>query len=332
MKSTITDVARQAGVSIKTVSRVLNKEPNVTQKTRERVLAAATSLNYKPNLSARSLAGARSYMLALIYDNPSANYIANFQHGATDACRVHGFHIVIEPVDIRDPDSLTIIADFLQRLPMDGVILTPPWSDNADLIALLNRINKPYVLVAPSKDDPDSLIVKMDNTHATYELTTYLINMGHKDIGFIKGHPTHGETPLRYEGFIQAMTAAGLTVRDDWIKQGDFSFDSGVACAEEILSGDELPSAIFASNDDMAAGVISVAGRRDLAVPGDISVAGFDDIPLATTLYPQLTTIAQPIYEMGVQAAKSLIMKSDPQIITLDYRVVVRGSTIKPGT
>ena len=335
MKATITDVAKLAGVSIKTVSRVLNNEPNVAVKTREKVQQVASDLNYSPNIAARGLASSKSYLIALIYDqSPSPNYIAPVQRGAVDACRENGFHLMIELLDIGQSEAASrSVETVLHRLPVDGVILTSPLCDNPEIIAILKRLGIAYVPLSPTLAHPNVSCVKMDNTQAAYEMTQFLIAQGHKDIGFIKGHIDHNSSLLRQEGFAKAMADAGLRVNPDWTAQGDFSFKSGVEAAETLLAGTSRPTAIFASNDDMAAGVVSVANRMGLSVPDALSVGGFDDTPLASILSPQLTTIRQPIYQMGHFAASLLINPPEPvdklAAYVMDHKLVVRDSTEK---
>ena len=334
MKSTITDVAKQAGVSMKTVSRVLNNEPNVAKKTRERVLEVAKELRYSPNLAARGLASSKSYLIALIYDNsPSPNYIAPVQRGAIDACRKNGFHLVVEPLDLAADQASEEVERLLERLPVDGIILTSPLCDNLEVLAILKRLKIPYVPISPTLPNLDMSAVKMDNTQAAQEMTEYLISEGHKDIGIITGHSNHNSSALRYKGFENAMVNAGLTLNPDWIVEGDFSFRSGVQAAEALLGKGPKPTAVFACNDDMAAGVVSVANQMGLSVPKDISVGGFDDTPLATIITPQLTTIKQPIHQMGYRAASLLIKPPEEQdrqdFYVLDHRLIIRGSTLK---
>jgi len=307
MKTTITDVARLANVSMKTVSRVLNNEPNVAKKTRERVLSAAKELRYSPNLAAKGLASSKSYLIALLYDNPSPNYIANIQKGAIKACRDNNYYLVIEPLSMVNANAGNEVEKLLERLPVDGVILTPPLCDDKDVLSILRSLNIPYVPVAPTIEINGVSSVKMDDVQASFEMTEYLIKRGHKKIGFIKGHRGHSATALRYKGYELAMEKFNLKIDKNFIVDGDFSFKSGVEAAENLLGLNEPPTAIFASNDDMAAGVVSVASRLGLEVPTKLSVGGFDDTPLAQILFPQLTTVKQPIYEMGQMAANLLI-------------------------
>ncbi len=334
MKATITDVAKRAGVSMKTVSRVLNNEPNVAEKTRERVKAIADELRYSPNLAARGLATSKSYLIALIYDNPSPNYISHIQRGAIDACRDAGYHLVVEPLSFSGAgdhdEAVRQVRTVLDRLPVDGVILTPPLSDNDAVLDVLAELNIKCVRVAP-KNGGKQPFVGMDDETASYQMTQHLLDQGHQKIAFVLGHIDHAATSLRHAGYLRAMSEAGITVPDNFIVQGDFSFESGAAAARKVLTlpESERPTAIFASNDDMAAAVISVAGQMGLNVPDTLSVCGFDDTPLARVIWPALTTVRQPIYKMGHQAAKELVRRSDEKAEKgqiLDFEIMLRDS------
>ncbi len=330
MKSTITDVAKRAGVSIKTVSRVMNKEANVTEATRDKVLEAAKALKYAPNIAARRLAGSKSYLIALLYDIPSPGYVANIQKGATDACREKGYHLVVEPLDFDDPTILENVEGLIRRLPVDGVILTPPLCDNGEIVSILTRNNIDYVPVAPSASHGDTPIVKMDDVKAAREMTNYLISLGHTDIAFVKGHPHHSASALRFEGYREAMRSAGLRINPDWIRDGEFTYKSGADAAREIFSLDAKPTAIFSSNDDMAMGIISAARECGLSIPDDISVCGFDDVPSAKIVWPALTTVQQPVIAMGRQAAQLLLEdapETDQIIHNMEHKLIIRDST-----
>ncbi len=335
MKSTITDVAKRAGVSIKTVSRVMNKEANVTEATREKVMLAAKELNYAPNIAARRLAGSKSYLIALLYDIPSPGYVANIQKGATDACRAKGYHLVVEPLNFDDPSILDNIEDLVRQLPVDGVILTPPLCDNGEIVSILARNRIPYIPVAPSTSHGETPIVKMDDVKAAREMTEYLIGLGHTDIAFVKGHPGHSASALRFEGFRDAMRSADLRINPDWIQDGEFTYKSGVDAARKLFNRTDRPSAIFSSNDDMAMGIISTAREFGLAIPDDVSICGFDDVPSAQIVWPALTTIQQPVAQMGFQAAQ-LLLSDKPSEDKVEYnmahKLIIRESTAKtPG-
>ncbi|GGX62661.1 LacI family transcriptional regulator [Litorimonas cladophorae] len=334
MKATITDVAKKAGVSMKTVSRVLNNEPNVAEKTRAHVKAIAAELRYTPNLAARGLATSKSYLIALIYDNPSINYISHIQRGAIDACREAGYHLVVEPLYLEKVKSRAEKADamrmVLEKLPVDGVILTPPLCDSQGVLQTLSELRIKCVRVAP-RNRGQQPFVGMDDDTAAYQMTQYLLEQGHKRIGFIKGHVGHAATDMRYDGYCRAIESGGLSVSEQLVFQGDFSFESGVVQAKKLLElpVSERPTAIFASNDDMAAAVISVASQMGLDVPADLSVCGFDDTPLARNLSPALTTVRQPIYKMGFKAAQQLIdPDGDQQKIgqILDFEIMLRDT------
>ena len=262
-KVTIHDVARESGVSIKTVSRVLNREPNVKADTRDRVQAAVAALNYRPNISARSLAGSKAYLIGVFFDNPSPGYVTDVQLGAIARCRQEGFHLIVEPIDSTG-DIQEQVQPMLATLRMDGVILTPPLSDHPLVLSALEQAGVAYVRIAPGGDMDRAPWVSMDDRLAAYEMTKHLIGLGHRDIGFIIGHPDHGASHLRYEGYVAAMKEHGHAVREDHVEQGWFSFRSGFEAAERLLSRPDRPTAIFASNDDMALGVMAVANRLRL--------------------------------------------------------------------
>jgi len=241
--------------------------------------------------------------------------------------------LVVEPLDLSGNEAGGEVERLLERLPVDGIILTSPLCDNLEILGILKRLKTPYVALSPKLPNTDMPVVKMDNTQAAQEITAYLIDQGHKKIGIITGHSHHNSSALRYQGFVNAMEAAGLSVNPDWVVEGDFSFRSGVEAAEVLLSRKELPTAIFACNDDMAAGVISVTTRKGMSIPEELSVGGFDDTPLATIITPQLTTIRQPIHQMGYRAASLLIsppkVEDALDVYTLNHQLVIRGSTAK---
>jgi LacI family transcriptional regulator len=332
--ATIYDVARVAEVSIKTVSRVLNGEPNVRPETRQRVMESAAALHYRPSLSARSLAGARSYLLGLLFDNPSPAYVADVQTGLTRRCRQAGYHLVVEPVGCESPDVASVVEALTGALRMDGLVLTPPVCDSAAVLDALDRVAMPYVRIAPWWDVDRGARVEMDDRRAAYEMTGHLLQLGHRDIGFIRGHPGHGASRRRFEGYAQALAAQGVSLTSDWVAQGNFSSASGVDCAQALLDRPDRPTAIFASNDDMGLGVMMVAARMGLNVPDQLSVAGFDDSTAAKIVWPPLTTVRQPVIDMAYAAADLLLSRDEefcpPKPRMLDFELVVRSSTGRP--
>jgi LacI family transcriptional regulator len=349
---TIYDVAAKAGVSIKTVSRVMNKEPNVRPAMRDRVLEAAGELGYSPNLSARSLAGSRSFVIAVFVDaaltidhwqsERGADYLSRIQLGATLECRQAGYHLLIELIDHEGPQVRQDVAAFLAALKPDGVILTPPSCDNEVVLELLEKAGTPYVRVGPERAISEGVgssgpRVHMDDVAAARDMTEHLANLGHKRIGFIVGEPRYGASQARREGYLAAMKARNLPVAEGLVRQGDFTFQSGLDQAKALLALPDRPTAIFASNDDMALGCIAAIAEAGLMIPGDISVAGFDDSPSSRFSRPQLTTVRQPVAEMSSVAAKLLIARAKsneaPERLVdelLPFDLIHRASTAPP--
>lgn len=314
---TIYDVAAQAGVSIKTVSRVMNAEPNVRAATREKVTAAAEALGYHPNLSARSLAGSKSFVIAAFVDasltmdhwrsERGADYLSRIQLGATGPCRELGYHFLLELIDHDTPRVRQEVGNLLAALKPDGVLLTPPSSDDQTVLDLLKKSHTPFVRLGPERDVGGGLRLKMDDRAAAAKMTEHLIGLGHRRIGFVLGDARYGSSRARQQGYVDAMAAHGLEVQADWIQAGDFTFQSGVEAARRLLSLAARPTAIFASNDDMALGCLSAIADAGLSTPEHISVAGFDDSSSARFSRPQLTTMRQPLVEMADYATRALI-------------------------
>ncbi len=332
---TIVDVAKKAGVSIKTVSRVMNKEPTVHPETRALVLDVVAELNYRPQLSARSLAGAKSFLIGLLYYEPSAAYVAGIQRGATLRCREAGRHLVVESLQSNGADLQPQIDAMLAALRPDGMILTPPLCDHPEILATLRANGTPCVLISPAGDGHGMAQVMMDDALAAEELTHLLASLGHRRIAFIQGNQAASER--RQRGFERAMAAHGLEVDPAFVLPGGFDFDSGVDGAHSLLSRAVPPTAIFAANDDMALGALAAAQRLGLAVPRELSIVGFDDSRAATLVWPALTTVRQPVAEMAMAAVDLLLSgelkpgaTSEPPVRVLAHELVVRGSTAAP--
>ncbi|GAA3885805.1 LacI family DNA-binding transcriptional regulator [Sphingomonas limnosediminicola] len=307
---TIEDVARAAGVSAMTVSRVINQGRNVRESTRTAVLDAIESLNYSPNTAARSLAAGRAAHIGLLYANPSAAYLSQFLIGALHAARSAGVHLVIESCESCESEDANAQAEVTRCFAtsdVEGVVLPPPLSESQPILAELDSMQIPFVTVAMGAPNEQSLNVRIDDYAAAMEMTRYLLKLGHREIGFIKGHPNHVASHDRFRGFCDALSAAGVDPDKAAVEQGYFSYRSGLIAGDRILSRAERPTAVFASNDDMAAATISVAHRRGLDVPEDISIVGFDDTALATSVWPELTTVRQPISAMAEAALELLI-------------------------
>ena len=300
---TIQDVARFAGVSPMTVSRVINGEKNVRASTREAVQAAIRELNYQPNPAARSLAGADLVRIGLLYSNPSAAYLSEFLVGSLDQCSRSNIQLVVEKCDEAHARAA---ARRLVASGVDGIILPPPLCDVAEVTQALRDAKVPAVVVATGEPPPDTSAVRIDDFAAAQAMTQRLIDLGHRRIGFIRGHPNQTASRLRFEGHSAAIAEAHLDADEAPAEQGYFSYLSGFEAAERLLARNPRPTAIFASNDDMAVACIAAAHRAGLDVPRDLSIVGFDDSAIATTVWPELTTIRQPIADMSRQAVALL--------------------------
>jgi len=336
---TINDVARQAGVSKKTVSRVINNEANVSADTRNKVMAVIQSTGFKRNPLGMALAKNRSLFIALLADNPSPGYLQKLQKGVLQYCSESNMGLFLYDCSYRSPGLVDEIEGFIDNTLADGLILVPPLSDKKELLDMLNRRQVAYVRIgAPDPALGDS--VGFDNQQAAYELTRYLLRLKHKDIGFVLGHPDQGSSQRCENGFRQAFEEAGLAFPEKLLVQGYYTFQSGVDAAAVLLNKSPRPTAILASNDEMAVGVLYGAHSRGLKVPDDISVVGIDDIALSTKVWPNLTTMRQPITAIGYRAAYKLIQKLQglpdenarhPDADVLTCELIVRDSAREPG-
>lgn len=312
-KVTIDDVAELAGVSIKTVSRVVNREPNVREATREKVEKAIARLNYQPNKAARNLASHLSHLIGLIYDDPSyyevpsAGYVIRMQQGALSACHASNYELLIHPCQYRKRDIGKEIKTLIERARPDGIVLAAPLSNMPKIVRAIEATGTPLVRLSPGMANGKQLSVVTNDREISAEMTRYLASLGHTRIAFITGHPSAKAVGNRYLGYRDGLEQSGLKFSEQLVAAGDNSIGSGEACAMRLLERKNRPTAIFAANDDMAAGVIRVADRLGIKVPGELSVAGFDDIALARQVYPALTTIHQPLSAMSEQAAMALI-------------------------
>ena len=302
---TIKEVAELAGVSQMTVSRVLNNRNVVKVATRERVEKAIEELNYRPNLLARNLAGGQALFIGLIYFNPSSNYLSEIFVGALKQCREDGHHLVIEKY-AADSDDMEGALDHICGAGLDAVIIAPPLSEDKPFVDALRKRGVLSVLIAPRDPHISQLSVSIDDEAAAAKAVEYLIVHGYKQMGFIRGPDEHASSRRRFRGFESAVKAHGIEVAPDWIQQGDYTYRSGMQAAERILKAKTRPDVIFASNDDMAAGAIAAAHRLGLRVPEDISFFGFDDTTLASAIWPQLSTVRQPIQEMAAASVEQL--------------------------
>jgi LacI family transcriptional regulator len=306
-KPTINDVARVAGVSKKTVSRVINRSPLLNQETRERVEKVIRDLGYVPNPQARALALRRNFLIGLVHDNPNAQMVLNFQQGILEALHGTEFAMVVRPVDRNSPRMLDDVRHFLEQQRLYGVVLLPPISENDKLARLCDELDCRYVRMGSAElDDPDHMVASNDR-EAVREAVAYLIQQGHKLIGLIEGPEGFRSAKERRLGFEEALAAADIKLPRSMIAPGSYTFETGVAAANRLLALSPRPTAIFASNDEMAAGVVYAARDRGIEIPTDLSVIGFDDTPIASHIWPPLTTVRWPIISMARAAAFKLV-------------------------
>ena len=332
---TMADVAQLAGVSPMTVSRVMNGDAKVREKTRVKVMAAVSSLNYTPNQVARRLAGSHSMRVGFLYSNPSAGYISEFLAGLLNQASADNVQLVVEKCEDDGGDQIRrLLANGI-----DGIIVPPPLCDDKNLIDLITESGTPAVTVACGTPDPRVGGVSIDDYQAAYSMTSHLVALGHQRIGFVAGNPNQSVSVRRLAGFRAAMTAHKLADAPELIVQGLFTYRSGLDAAESLLTLSARPTAIFASNDDMAAAVVAVAHRMGLDVPGDLTVTGFDDTPLATTIWPELTTVRQPIADMAEAAVRLVVRQIGgkregddprPEQTVMQYALVRRQSDAAP--
>ena len=326
----IEDVAASAGVSMKTVSRVLNNEPNVSERTRKRVEAAVEELRYRPLPSARVLAGRRSYLVAMLFDNPSANYLMEIEMGVLDACQAQHYNLMLAPLVYDAKDIVGKVESLVLQSQLDGVVLTPPITDDVDLLERLVDLGVPYSSVS-AKEQNRHVGVVVDEYGAVCAMMAHLASLGHRRIAHIKGHAAHGASGWRLAGYREGLRRAGLRYDARLVVDGEFSYESGYAATNTLLDLDDRPTAIFAANDDMAAGAICAISERGLSVPRDISVCGFDDTPIAHQIHPALTTIRQPTRDMGRLAAVELLKEirelGSGGIVDVPYALQLRRST-----
>ncbi|PKP65322.1 MAG: LacI family transcriptional regulator [Alphaproteobacteria bacterium HGW-Alphaproteobacteria-7] len=312
-KPTIDDVARAAGVARATVSRVLNSSPNTSERVRERVLQAVKDLGYQVNLQARQLASGSSRLVALIFAadadaEPNSYYHSAVELGAMRACSELGYGLIAHTLDPAKDVHRSRVLAMVDERRCDGLVLTPPFSDDAGLIRALKQRDAPFVLISAGPDARRlAHSVGIDDRQAGFELGEHLVRGGHRCFGFISGPQDHRSAALRLDGFLEALNHAGVDESCVTVAKGNFTFKSGIDCAEKLLASAERPTALACANDDMAAGALFSAHRIGLNVPSDLSITGFDDTPVSQIVWPPLTTIHQPLRVIGSKAVELLV-------------------------
>jgi LacI family transcriptional regulator len=333
---TISDVAKIAGVSMKSVSRVINVEPNVSEALRLKVQSAIDTLGYVPDLAARSLAGARSFSIGLLFndygDGFMPSYYPKLQSGAYRACRAAGYHLLVETLDSDHPEHADQFGIVLRTMRVDGFILAPPLSDNGAIMDVLDARAIPYVRISPAEDLARAPFVAIDDKEAASVMARHLWDLGHRRLAFVAGHRDHHAAHARREGFVETLAMLGCESVAE--ASAEFQFELGIQASKDLMGSDDPPTAIFAANDDSAAGVMAGLAMLGLSVPDDVSVTGFDDSWIAQSVWPYLTTIHQPISEMASVAADILIQRHGANSAGLrpeiETHLVVRGSTAPP--
>ena len=332
------DVARHAGVSIKTVSRVLNDEPHVNLDLRERVRESVRELGYVPSATARSLRSNKSYQIQLISHSLRSNFVNAVQFGALQVCQQRGYQMLVsllEEVELADEARLREFTEHITKNSRpEGLILLPPMSNDQVLARHFIRLRIPVVRIGPNEIDDGSASVMIDDYAAAREVVDYLLALGHTRIGFVRGKEDQNATDQRYQGYADSLATAGVSVDQALVKRGDFHFETGLKAGDELLQSSEPPTAVFASNDDMAAGVLVSAHRHHVAVPAELSIVGFDDSEIAEKMWPALTTVRQPLHEFGGRAVNALIARGAKHgahpyepVSMLEYELVIRQST-----
>lgn len=341
---TIKDVAREAGVSLKTVSRVANNEPNVTAATREKVSEAIDRLGYVPNMAARRMGGARSYLIVAFNDRRHTlnnwesgrgnDWVDQMLHGSILACERLGWRLMFELIDGQALDLERRISGIISALQPDGVILTPPHADDERIVAQLRDRGVRFVRMGtPGPTDGERVF--MDDREAGLDATRLLIRLGHRRIGFIEGSPRFAASEARKVGYLEGLSEAGIKPLTDWIQPGDFTFDTGAISARAIMKAPEPPTAVLAANDESALAMLSVAHDLGIPVPEHLSIVSFDDTPGVRSAIPPLTAIRQPIAGMAARAAEMLIARARGEELdlgdpSLPHQLVERASTAPP--
>lgn len=340
---TIIDIAKRAGVSFKTVSRVLNGAPTVAEALRRKVEDAMRELDYKPNRAARLLRGGKAQALGFIVasqadvlsspdpDRRMPSYAADVILGLLQACRAAEYHLVIESVSSSDPrEARAILERFLDLVKLDGVVLVPPLCDTGWVLDVLESRDLPFARINPGLELDRALCLVIDNRSAAREVGEAILSFGHRRIGFIDGPDEHAAQRERKTGLLEAMAdVPGATVD---VRQGNFLFTSGLEKGRELLDLPDPPTVIFAANDEMAAGVLAVAVDRGIAVPDDLSLVGFGGLAISQHSWPRITTVSQPTIEIARIAGLQLITRGGqpgedwPQVITVPYELTFRQS------
>ena len=334
MAVTVNDVAKRAGVSMKTVSRVINREDSVAKETRRKVLAAIEDLEYVPNLWAQRLRSGQSGVIALLFYDATPSYIMDVINGLMDCGDQYHYTINLHRVNVKDPKQVDHILSVAGQKQIEGFVITPPCDNSEQLIDGLHRMKFPFVQLSPRKRTNEYAWVSATDEEGSCEAARYLLALGHNRIGIIQGDVDHQASWDRLNGYKFALQEAGVNIDEGLIKQGGWTFRSGLREARSLMSIPQPPSAIMAADDQVAAGIIQAAWELGVNCPEQISVIGFDDVPLARQITPPLTTIKQPISEIAHKAMTVLIEQLIPGTnqetsFQIPTELIIRNSTEK---
>ncbi|WP_242129016.1 LacI family DNA-binding transcriptional regulator [Sphingobium sp. Sx8-8] len=328
---TLADIGASIGMSAKTVSRVVNRDPNVSQATRRRVEAAIAATGFRPNLAARSLAADRSFLVGCFLVNTANFYYAELVRGAARACRRYGYHLVLEELDLQE--SVTdYYREHMSNIGHHGFLLAPPFCDDAALLDMLDEDGHRYVRVSPATQPGRAPSVYADDAGGVAALAEHLWQLGHRRFGIVSGPSGHLASAVRSHSFMESLYRLGCLPSDILSVEPDCwnpVVTGGRGAAIRMLGTGERPTAIFCYNDELAAGFIGYARDIGLSIPGDLAVAGFDDSEGARLIWPPLTTVHQPIVEMAERAIERLVTPQsagDPSLMC-GVELKIRGST-----
>jgi len=330
---TLTDVAKKANVSIKTVSRVVNQETSVSEATRQKVLATIEELGYVPNLWAQRLRSNQTKIVTLLFNDASSLYLMRTITGLIEVSRRYNYTINLQSMDPHDKTSVNEVLSIAKQKMVDGFLITPPCDTSEHLMNRLHDMEFPFIQISPMKKKSIHPWISATDEQGTFEATRYLLTLGHRRIGYIQGNAEHQSSWERLKGYKTALQEAGVEFDDMLYRQGNWTHAAGLREGRSLLTMQYPPSAIMGS-DETVSGVIQAGWELGLHCPEDFSVVGFDDIPLAHQITPPLTTIKQHVGEIAQNAMtvliKQLIPGTDQEIsIQVPTELIIRGSTGK---
>ncbi|WP_085991665.1 catabolite control protein A [Oceanobacillus senegalensis] len=331
MTITIYDVAREANVSMATVSRVVNGNPNVKPTTRKKVLATIERLGYRPNAVARGLASKKTTTVGAIIPDISSIFFSELARGIEDIATMYKYNVILSNSDQNKDKEIALINTMLEK-QVDGILFMGGTITD-DHLQQFKTANVPVILAATYDDTKEMAMVNIDYEEAAYEVTKYFIEKGKTHPAFVNGGEDTSVNRYKYNGYKRALEEANISINEDYIVQGDFSYESGIEAVKQLEKLENRPEAIFVASDEMALGVIHGAQDMGYQVPNDVEVFGFDNTRLATMVRPTLSTVVQPMYDIGAVAMRLLTKYMNKEEVTeknviLPHRIELRNSTL----